>query len=184
MLFDIKEYIDVLREMDDTREIIEKYEKNYWPFKWNLKEEYFYLDYLDKFKYIPYKIPSWFEEDFDWEVFLKLAAWSLSAKASLVKEWDEIELYISVEADQWKIVKKVSELWGFQIYRLHELFVEEILNYYVLLAEDENEWKELKKMMINKISNWDQMIDLLNISNNTSNEESNEDKINKLKELL
>ena len=50
----------------------------------------------------------------------------------------EPELYIAVKSWDQSVVKKVSELWSFQIQRLYEIYIEEQINLQVLKAEDQD----------------------------------------------
>ena len=51
-------------------------------------------------------------------------------------EW---ELTISVKSGDQSVVKKVSELWSFQIMRLYEIYVEEQMNLHILIKEEEKD---------------------------------------------
>jgi hypothetical protein len=46
-------------------------------------------------------------------------------------------LYIAVKSGDQSIVKKVSELWSFQIQRLYEIYIEEQLNLEILRQDSE-----------------------------------------------
>lgn len=46
---------------------------------------------------------------------------------------------IAVQSGDQHIVKKVSELRGFQILRLYEIYIEEQMNLQILIAEEEKE---------------------------------------------
>ena len=53
-------------------------------------------------------------------------------------------MIISVENDGKSIAKMVSELRGFQILRLYEIYVEEQMNFQIHFAEDEKEKEEIQ----------------------------------------
>lgn len=49
------------------------------------------------------------------------------------------DLVISVKSGDQSVVKKVSELWSFQIDKLYKIYIEEQMNLQVLMKEDEKE---------------------------------------------
>ncbi len=55
------------------------------------------------------------------------------------EEGGEWELTISVKSGDQSVVKKVSELWSFQIMRLYEIYVEEQMNLHILIKEEEKD---------------------------------------------
>lgn len=65
----------------------------------------------------------------DCDVLLRLVIGSLSSDYDLnyIKEKDMVELEISVESDGIAITKKLQELWSFQIVRLYEIYISEML---------------------------------------------------------
>jgi len=72
---------------------------------------------------------------------MELVASSFSSDGLLetVEDKDLPEFVISVQSGDQVVVKKVSELRGFQILRLYEIYIEEQMNLQVLIAEDEKE---------------------------------------------
>ncbi len=54
MLFDFQAFIQELREKEDKKEIVEKYEKYFWEIKWDIKDQIWYRDYLTQFSFQPY----------------------------------------------------------------------------------------------------------------------------------
>lgn len=141
MLFDFNAFIWELRDNPEKKEIIEKYEKNLWEITWWLKEQTWYKNYLINFKPQSYIVPEELENDFDRDLLQQLVIWSFSSDYELKKEnWNEKpELYIAVKSWDQSIVKKVSELWSFQIQRLYEIYVEEQLNLEILRHDSEDE---------------------------------------------
>jgi len=145
MLFDFNAFIWELRDNPEKKEIIEKYEKNLWEITWWLKEQTWYKNYLINFKPQSYIVPEELENDFDRDLLQQLVIWSFSSDYELKKEdWNEKpELYIAVKSWDQSIVKKVSELWSFQIQRLYEIYVEEQLNLEILRSDNTDpEWNE------------------------------------------
>ena len=113
MLFDFPAFIEELREKEDKKEIVEKYEKYFWKIQWNIKDQVWYTDYLTQFPYQSYLTPEDLDEDFDWDILQKLVVGSFSSDYELKQDekngwW---ELYIAVKSWDQSIVKTVSELW-------------------------------------------------------------------------
>ena len=65
MLFDFPAFIEELREKEDKKEIVEKYEKYFWKIQWDIKDQIWYKDYLSKFPFQSYLTPE------DLEIFFK-----------------------------------------------------------------------------------------------------------------
>lgn len=141
MLFDFNAFIGELRENPEKKDIIEKYEAALWPISWWLKEQIRYTQYLLNFKPQSYLVPDELQNDFDRDILQQLVIWSFSSDYELKKEnWNnKPELYIAVKSGDQSIVKKVSELWSFQIQRLYEIYVEEQLNLEILRHDSEDE---------------------------------------------
>ena len=141
MLFDFNAFIWELRENPEKKDIIKKYEAALWEISGGLKDQVWFQEYLINFKPIKYAVPDELQNDFDRDLLQQLVLWSFSSDYELKKEWDSAipELYIAVKSGDQSIVKKVSELWSFQIQRLYEIYVEEQLNLEILRHEEENE---------------------------------------------
>jgi hypothetical protein len=88
-----------------------------------------------------YIVPEELAKDFDRDMLMILVASSFSSDGLLeVVEGKELpEFVISVQSGDQIVVKKVSELRGFQVLRLYEIYCEEQMNLQILIAEDENE---------------------------------------------
>lgn len=170
MLFDFPAFIEELREKEDKKEIIEKYEKHFWKIQWDVKDQIWYTDYLSKFWSQDYITPEDLEDDFDWDILQKLVVWSFSSDYELKQqnkdEW--WELYIAVKSWDQSIVKTVSELWSFQIIRLYEIYIEEQMNLQILMNEGEQEWESEKEALISerevRLKKWHAVLDTLNRS--------------------
>ena len=147
MLFDYNYFINQLKDDEEKKEVIEKYTRYYGTQdNIDIHETAFYKDYLSKFD-IPFVIvvPEDLEDDFDWDLLGKLIIGSYSSKYNLVVEkrnpecQDEtplVSIYITVKSGDRKITKELSELWGFQIIRLYEIYIEEQMNLFILAAEE------------------------------------------------
>lgn len=141
MLFDFQAFVAELREKEDKKQIIEKYENLFGEIKWWIKDQIWYTEYLSLFPELGYITPEELKEDFDWELLQKLVVWSFSSDYEIKDDKDKWwkELYIAVKSWDQSVVKTVSELWSFQVLRLYEIYVEEQMNLHSLKAEDENE---------------------------------------------
>ena len=163
MLFDFPAFIEELREKEDKKEIVEKYEKHFWKIQWDIKDQIWYTDYLSKFPAQPFLTPEDLEDDFDWDILQKLVIGSFSSDYELKQDDNGWELYIAVKSGDQSIVKTVSELWSFQILRLYEIYIEEQMNLQILMNE-EDEWE--KEALISerqvRLKKWNAVLDTLN----------------------
>ena len=169
MLFDFPAFIEELRDKEDKKEIIEKYEKHFWKIQWDIKDQIWYTDYLSQFNPQSYLTPEDLEDDFDWDILQKLVIWSFSSDYELKQNEDgNWELYIAVKSWDQSIVKTVSELWSFQILRLYEIYIEEQMNLQILMNEENEEWESEKEALISerqvRLKKWNAVLDTLNRS--------------------
>jgi len=166
MLFDFPAFIDELREKEDKKEIVEKYEKFFWKIQWDIKNQVWYTDYLAKFAPQSYLTPEDLDDDFDWDILQKLVIWSFSSDYELKQDEKESwwELYIAVKSWDQSIVKTVSELWSFQILRLYEIYIEEQMNLQILMNEEDEEWEKeaLTAEREVRLKKWNAVIDTMN----------------------
>lgn len=166
MLFDFPAFIDELREKEDKKEIVEKYEKLFGKIQWDIKDQIWYTGYLAQFPSQAYLTPEDLDDDFDWDILEKLVIGSFSSDYELKqdekKEW--WELYIAVKSWDQSIVKTVSELWSFQILRLYEIYIEEQMNLQILMNEEEEEWdrEALTSERQVRLKKWNAVIDTMN----------------------
>ena len=170
MLFDFPAFIEELREKEDKKEIVEKYEKFFWKIQWDIKDQVWYTDYLSQFKPQSYLTPEDLEDDFDWDMLQKLVIGSFSSDYELKqdgKDWGW-ELYIAVKSWDQSIVKTVSELWSFQILRLYEIYIEEQMNLQILMNEENEEWESEKEALLSerqvRLKKWNAVLETLNRS--------------------
>lgn len=141
MLFNFQTFVSELRENPEKKEVVEKFEKFYWPISWETTDQNRFTEYVNDFSTIDYKIPEELAADFNWELLMKLVAASFSSDGLLeVNEGESLpEFLISVQSGEQVVVKKISELRWFQILRLYEIYAEEQMNLQILIAEDEKE---------------------------------------------
>jgi len=170
MLFDFPAFIEELREKEDKKEIVEKYEKLFWKIQWDIKDQIWYKDYLSKFPAQSYLTPEDLDDDFDWDILEKLVIGSFSSDYELKQEGKDgdWELYIAVKSGDQSIVKTVSELWSFQILRLYEIYIEEQMNLQILMNEEDEDWESEKEALISerevRLKKWNAVLDTLNRS--------------------
>lgn len=141
ILFNFQEFISEMREKEDKKEIVEKYEKLYGPLQGDIYEQVWYTEYLSKFLPASFVTPEELGNDFDWDLLQKLVLGSFSSDYELKfdAEKGQNELYIAVKSGEQSVVKTVSELWSFQVLRLYEIYIEEQLNLHILRGEDQEE---------------------------------------------
>ena len=166
MLFDFPAFIEELREKEDKKEIVEKYEKHFWKIQWDIKDQIWYTDYLSKFSFQSYLTPEDLDDDFDWDILQKLVIGSFSSDYELKQqdkdEW--WELYIAVKSWDQSIVKTVSELWSFQIIRLYEIYIEEQMNLQILMNEEADEKEALISERDVRLKKWTAVLETMNRS--------------------
>ena len=167
MLFDFPAFIEELREKEDKKEIVEKYEKYFGKIQWDIKDQIWYTDYLSKFPTQSYLTPEDLEDDFDWDILQKLVIGSFSRDYELKQDKGEWwELYIAVKSWDQSIVKTVSELWSFQILRLYEIYIEEQMNLQILMNEESEDGESEKEALLSerqvRLKKWDAVLDTMN----------------------
>jgi hypothetical protein len=157
-LFNFSTFIHELSENPEKKTIIEKMER-YYPgiLAKPLKAQNWFLDYIALFTDGPdYLVPEELAADFDWELLLMLVAGSFSSDVMLGDRVDgTLEVEIAVNSGDQTIIKRVSELWGFQILRLYEIYVEEQLNLQILIAEDPKEKEAILTTRAIRKQRWD-----------------------------
>jgi len=150
MLFDFLVYIDELREKEDKKLIVEKYETLHGTIEWGVKDQIWFREYVTKFPAVDYQVPNLWKDDFDRNLLNQLVCASFSSEVLLDMKWEEVwlpEMTISVENEGNVIAKMVNELYPFQIDRLYQIYIEEQMNLQNHLTESiaenakpEDEW--------------------------------------------
>lgn len=167
MLFNFQSFIDEMREKDDKKEIVEKYEKHFGPITGDVKDQEWYTGYLINFKNHSFKVPEELQEEFDRKLLLQLVAGSFSSECMFEKDKDieehenPRELTISVKSGDQSVVKKVSELWSFQIMRLYEIYIEEQMNLHTLIKEEEKDAEAILWQRHLRLERWKLMLETL-----------------------
>lgn len=168
MLFDFNAFIQELRENPEKKEIVEKYEKLIWPISGGIKDQIRFSEYLINFKANKFLVPDELEKDFDRDLLQQLVLWSFSSDYELKTEKESNpELYIAVKSWDQSVVKKVSELWSFQIQRLYEIYVEEQINLQILKSEDENEKNAIEQERTMRLKRRQAILDTMWIKEET-----------------
>lgn len=152
-LFNFNEFVEELRNDENKREVIEKYEENNGSLQdRDYKELPLYKDYLSKFELDEglvqrVKLPEALEDDFDYPLLLRLVAGSFSSNFIFehCDETDMERLKISVKSGEQSITKYLDDLWSFQITRLFEIYFEEQMNYDNLQKDSEDEEHAIAK---------------------------------------
>ncbi|MDD2537203.1 MAG: hypothetical protein PHU61_01780 [Candidatus Absconditabacteria bacterium] len=163
MLFDFQAFIEELREKEDKKQIVEKYESLFGTIQGDLKDQPRYTDYLAKFTPQQYLTPEELENDFDRDILQKLVLGSFSSDYELKKDEKKkgFELFIAVKSGDQSVVKTVSELRSFQILRLYEIYIEEQVNLHILMHEDEEEKAALTAEREMRLKKWNAVLETL-----------------------
>lgn len=166
MLFDFASFIQELRENPEKKEIVEKYEKNFWEISGWIKDQIWFTEYLTSFKATKFLVPDELEKDFDRDLLQQLVLGSFSSDYELKWESKDSnpELYIAVKSGDQSVVKKVSELRSFQVQRLYEIYIEEQLNLHILKAEDENEKNAIEQERSMRLKRRQAVLDTMGIA--------------------
>jgi len=185
-MFDFKNFIENLRENPEKKDIPEKYEKFVEPLPEKFEDTKIYKDYLSKFNTegIELKLPEFVDDDFDWDLLLRLVLGSFSSTYVLeyLPEEKKYELIINVSAGDKHVAKKLSELWGFQIARMYEIYIEEQMNLEILANESENEKEIVLAQRQANLDKWKLVLD--NLEAEKMKEQVNKEKEQKLNDLL
>lgn len=103
-----------------------------------------------------YLVPEEIKDDFDRDLLIQLVASSFSSDGvfDTQNQKDLPDFVISVQSGDQVVVKKVSELWGFQILRLFEIYIEEQMNLQILIQEDEKEKEAILSQRDSRMNRW------------------------------
>jgi hypothetical protein len=185
-MFDFKSFIENLSENPEKKDIVEKYEKLVESLPEKFEDTIIYKNYLSKFNldWIDLLLPEYIDEDFDWDLLLRLIVGSFSSTYVIEKDeetWKD-ELIINVSAWDKHVAKKLSELWWFQIARMYEIYVEEQMNLEILANEDENEKDIVLAQRQSNLDKWNLVLDNLKVRKLKEQEEK--EKQEKLDDLM
>lgn len=163
MLFNFQTFVHDLRENSEKKEVIEKYEKFFGPIEGDIEDQVRYKEYVHTFPIVEYLVPEELANDFDRDLLMKLVSSSFSSDGLLeyIDSEEHPEFVISVQSWDQVVVKKISELWGFQILRLYEIYAEEQMNLQILIAEDEKEKEAILAQRWSRFNRWKLVLDKL-----------------------
>jgi len=100
MLFDFQAFIEELKEKEDKKQVVEKYESLFGEIRGDIKDQPRFTDYLTKFSFQAYLSPEELEDDFDWDILQKLVLGSFSSDYELKKDEKKngFDLFIAVKS--------------------------------------------------------------------------------------
>jgi len=98
-MFNFKEFIENLKENDEKKDIVEKYVESL-PEKF--EDTIIYKDYLTKFNTsnLDLLLPEYIDEDFDFELLVRLVIWSFSSSYVLEKDYIEEQMNLEILAHE------------------------------------------------------------------------------------
>lgn len=179
MLFEFTEYIDDLRDNSEKSKMIHKYEEQFGEIPDKIEDMNLYKEYLSLFEFSKgfvgnLHLPEDLEDAYDYDLLLKLCSGSFSSEMYFeIGKENKIELVISVENEEQTVTKILSELWGYQINRLIEIYIEEQMNMTLVMYENDEEIEsvgEQRKAMLRKhdkqIKKAIDLLDSINFSKN------------------
>lgn len=140
MLFNFQLFIGELRDTADKQESVTNYERIYGPITGDIFNQIWYKEYVSLFPAATYLVPEELRDDFDWDLLCRLTAASFSSEGYLFPKESGLDLLIKVQSSDQVVKKVVSELWGFQVLRLYEIFCEEHLNLQLLIGTDDDQY--------------------------------------------
>lgn len=185
-MFNFKNFIETLQDSEEKKDIIDKYEKLVEVVPEKFEDTIIYKDYLSKFYIWDLKLlyPEYIDKEFDWDLLIRLVISSFSSSYAI--DYDEetwkSELIINVSAGDKHIAKKLSELWGFQIARMYEIYIEEQMNLEILAHEDEKEKDIVLSQRSSNLDKWKLVLD--NMQAQKLKEKEEKEKKNKLDDLM
>lgn len=137
----------------------------------DIQDTLFYKEYLSAFniKDICYRIPEELSDEFDWGLLLRLIIGSFSSQYDLILSEEEgqapiWELVIHATSGDIRASKRISELWSFQIVRLYEIYIEEMMNLALLKHEDMNECSVVDLERSRRLEKWEGVRDIADAS--------------------
>jgi len=185
-MFDFVSFIESLKENSEKKEIVEKYEKFVEKIPERFEDTIIYKDYLSKFDTdkLDLLFPEFIDADFDWDLLIKLVVASFSSTYTFDKDeetWKDV-LVIDVSAWDKHATKKLHELWGFQISRMYEIYIEEQMNLEILAHEDEKEKDIVLSQRAANLDKW--KLQLEHLEAEKEKQKAEKEKQEKLNDLM
>lgn len=154
MLYDYSYHIKNLQKNPEKKtDILDRYTQYYGDqSNMDIHDTTFFKEYLNKFV-CPFQLatPEGLEDDFDWDLLVKLIVASFSSEYDLVldKEWKKnpigkpkVHIYVTVTSRKQTITEDIEELWSFQIMRMFEIYVEEQMDFFNIIAEEKEDIRD------------------------------------------
>jgi len=165
MLFNFQSFIEKLRADEQKKIELDKYEQCYGQITGSIEEQVWYKEYLINFKKVEYNVPEELRAEFDWELLGRLCVGSFSSETSILITSESIlpDLEVSVKSGEDTVIKKINELWSFQILRLYEIYIEEQQNLQVLVKTDKNEANAILSQRQARLQRWDKSFKVTSI---------------------
>ena len=156
MLFDLITFVEELKEQEGKKELATKYVEYFGEIHGTIVDQFRYQEYVGKFVCPEYHVPEYIKDKFDRVLLAQLSIASFSAEVIFeVGPHSPLpECVISVESDGTTITKMVSELRGFQVLRLFEIYCEEQMQLAVHMHDDTKEKEEIEQQRSYKIKKW------------------------------
>lgn len=191
MLFNFQTFIQELRENPEKKEVVEKYEKFFWPIEGDITDQIWFKEYVSTFPTLGYRVPDELAPDFDRHMLMQLVWASFSSDGLLDMPTEEelekdenspAEFIISVQSGDQVVVKKISELRWFQVLRLYEIYSEEQMNLQILTAEDEKEKAAIVAQRDSRFNRWKLVME--NLEKEKLQKVDKEERAGKLDDLM
>ena len=152
-LFQFDSFVKEALESEKYHDSIVNYGKAYESLEDTaLEDTTFYKDYLSKFDISGFEIksPEDLEDDFDYELLVRLIVSSFSSDyvLSLDETWKDnpdvsteplTNVSVFVKTDSGNQNKDLQELWSFQVLRLFEIYLIEQIDLAILYAEEKED---------------------------------------------
>jgi hypothetical protein len=159
MIYNLLAHKQALLQDEAKQDIITNYEQYYGCLPASLQELQIYDSYLKKFdvEHISLNFPSELDGVFNWILLIQLASASFSTEVDFsLAANGKIEVVLYVEHGGNSITRKLSELSGYLVLRLVQIWVEEQLNLEFFVASDVNEMEAIfakRGLRLNKFNN-------------------------------
>lgn len=142
MLFNLS-FLDQSYLILQKNQLVMDYEKHVEPIPHDIRDLMPYKEFIHSFDLpdIEYLVPIELEFDFDYNLLIQMIAASFSSELDFQfnENLNKYDIVIHVSSNGLTVHKKLSELWGFQILRLFEIYIEEQMNLQLLMRTSEQE---------------------------------------------
>jgi hypothetical protein len=179
MFFDFPTFIEQWRNIEQKKELVERYEQLIEPIPNNFKATKIYKEYLSKFKTINYTTPYELTNyTIDWELLMQLIAGSFSSECAISASNNTLpDLVITVHSfysyneelpdgnlitkkEPMVTQKKIAELLIFQVYKLFEIYIGESIGMEICTLENKEVNTAIQFERSVRLNRWNDMIDI------------------------